>query len=56
MGSYLEDRYNAIRYPMLVYWPGSATRLWTGHVRLRNAGREIDKEIAGLAPLSHCLG
>jgi len=56
MGSYLKDRYNAIRYPMLVYWLGGATRLWTGHVRLRIAGREIDKGIAGSAPLSQCLG
>ena len=32
---------------VLVYWLGGTVRLWTGHVRLKQAGQEIDKGLAG---------
>lgn len=32
---------------VLVYWLGGVTRLWTGHVRLQQAEKKIDKGLAG---------
>ena len=32
---------------VLVYWIGGVTRLWTGHVRLQQAEKKIDKGLAG---------
>lgn len=32
---------------VIVYWLGGVARLWTGHVRLRQAGTKIDKGLAG---------
>ncbi len=32
---------------VLAYWLGGATRLWTGHARLKEAERKIDKGLGG---------
>jgi hypothetical protein len=39
--------YASLWAAVLVYWLAGVVRLWTGYVRLRQAGEKIEQELAG---------